>query len=238
MIFQISGSEGREYLVDSEEVTCTCPDFLYRRSSNMKYSVNRLCKHLIKIYSNHPEVKPLKVPLINESSNSRDEYPILPREIVSVYVGMSIEALRRYGSNIKFCQVGDYVIEKPEISDGVRFLISVDGSFEKLSKFLNGVTFSDEIFISERKSDFSINGMIHLQIVNVPENELYTRSLFNNSGKKEVLRLIKSAYSLGYELSLHGLIGSNGEYLKLESEEDIYRKLGEEYKLPRDRWSS
>lgn len=237
MIFQVKGSGGKEYSVDSEEVTCTCPDFFYRRSFNQKYSRNRLCKHLVQVYNDHPEIKPFEVPFSNETSKSMDQYPSITREEIEEHVSLSINALNMYEDKVKFSQVGDYVIGKSEVSDGIRFYLSTEEPFIKLSEFFGRMTFSDPTFISDLKSNFVITGRISIEIVKFPYEELYTRSLFHNSGKSEILRLIRSAYVLGFELSLHGIIDNQGRSVIPNSEVDIYNMLGEMYKLPKDRWT-
>ena len=235
MIFQVYGSNGNEYCVDSDKVTCTCPDFIYRRSFNKIYSPNRLCKHLVKIYSDHPEIKPSEVPFSNEKLEYDTEKFPINRDEISSYVKLAKYALSMYGDKISYSQIGDYVLGKDEIRDGVRFFISTEVPFEKVSEKFRYMTFSEESYCGEDRSSFSIGRRINFDIINVPINELYTRSLFHNSGKKEILRLINSAYCLGYELSLHGITGKDGNQIIPKSEEDIYELLGEQYKPPKER---
>lgn len=49
------------YEIDIENLTCTCPDWLKRRSHTSQDSPSRLCKHLVEYFSRKPVVLPPKL---------------------------------------------------------------------------------------------------------------------------------------------------------------------------------
>lgn len=50
--------EGLWYVIDPEQVTCTCPDWIKRRSGEPLHLPSRVCKHLAKYYENRAKKTP------------------------------------------------------------------------------------------------------------------------------------------------------------------------------------
>ena len=53
----IKGSKGDIYSINFIEQTCTCADFVYRKSKSPINSDNRLCKHLRQWFDTHKKPK-------------------------------------------------------------------------------------------------------------------------------------------------------------------------------------
>lgn len=58
-LVRVKGSQrGRIYEVDLKNATCTCPDWQERRSGVALDKPDRLCKHLVRLYQERPELVP------------------------------------------------------------------------------------------------------------------------------------------------------------------------------------
>jgi len=93
--------------------------------------------------------------------------------------------------------------------------------------------------IGKKKSMMMVSG-VHVDIRKIDKEEQYVFLLLRNTGSKaENIRLSKIALSLGYSLNDYGIYNLNKKGEKAEhifnTEEDIYKFLGEPYRRPRER---
>jgi len=246
MIIKVPSSSGNsEYEVDTENITCTCPNFKYRCTHFAKDREERLCKHLVKVYNENPQLKPKILVDIEKGINNQGVDPDgkvrYPREIFDLYVTdikavlNSIHTIKRY----EIC--GSYRRLAPSISD-LDILIVVD-KLEDWNSILDylenimGYQLIPNIGRGDKKASYMINGFIHVDFKNIPE-ESWPFALLHFTGSKNTnIEMRRRANQLGYKLNEYGLIReSNDEPITgLTTEQDIFEFLQLPYKQPWER---
>lgn len=236
MIIEVNGSKpGTSHKVDTESVTCTCQDFRFKRSNYSKESINRQCKHISKVFRDHPELAPVQVvddSGVNSNLVDKDGISRYSRTLFSPYVKIVENIILKFPDVRRVVLCGEFERLLDRI-DKLTFLV-VCNSFQSLCSYVEQSLFPIVVSRSESKVEYLIDGYIPVEIINTDEYGIYARSFFYNSSKEEVLRVQKICELLKYDLSLQGL--KNGdEYVPLDSEEDLYKSIGENYKKPYER---
>lgn len=208
------------YTLDLTKVTCTCPDFKFRRSRADINSPNRLCKHLA---------------LHKDKLNPVSDKVRVHRSVAEKYLN-AISPILDSCSNVERYKVcGSYRRGNEYVSD-LDFIINVSdveelkSLYEDISKLLEvQFLWSGDVNTSFKVDNFQIDFKV------VPRGVWASSILHYTGSKYENIRLRKIANSLGYSLSEYGI--SNGEHcvLGLNSEEAIYKFLMEDYKPPQNR---
>lgn len=123
MEYKVLSSDGEtEYIVDTEKVTCTCPQFMYRCSHKPIDSEDRLCKHIAKVFEDHPESIParLQKEYANADMSGKDPDGKIryPRSLFDLYVTSIKSAMLQFPNIIaRFEVCGSYRRLAPRVSD-------------------------------------------------------------------------------------------------------------------------
>ena len=236
MIIEVNGSKpGTSHKVDTKSVTCTCQDFRFKRSNYSKESINRQCKHISKVFRDHPELSPVNIvddSGVNNNLVDKDGVSRYSRTLFSPYIKIIENIILKFPEVKRVVLCGEFERLLDRV-DKLTFLVVCD-SFQSLCSYIEQSLFPIVVSRLESKVEYLIDGFIPVELINTDENGLYTRSFIYNSSKEEVLRVQKICELLKYDLSLQGL--KNGdEYIQLDSEEDLYKSIGESYKKPYER---
>jgi hypothetical protein len=236
MIIEVNGSKpGTSHKVDTESVTCTCQDFRFKRSNYSKESINRQCKHISKVFRDHPELAPVQVvddSGVNSNLVDKDGISRYSRTLFSPYVKIVENIILKFPDVKRVVLCGEFERLLDRV-DKLTFLV-ICNSFQSLCSYIEQSLFPIVVSRSESKVEYLIDGYIPVEVIYTDEYGIYARSFFYNSSKEEVLRIQKICELVKYDLSLQGL-RSGDEYLPLNSEEDLYKLIGEEYKKPYER---
>ena len=89
MIIEVEGSAEQPYKVDTENLTCTCPNFRFKCRHFSMDNPDRLCKHLHEVFEKHPELKPASLnkqeSLMANGGVEKDGKTRYPREVFDLY---------------------------------------------------------------------------------------------------------------------------------------------------------
>lgn len=242
MKVEVMGSGKLPYIVDTEQVTCSCPNWKYRCSHFPMENPGRQCKHLQQVFEEHPEYLPynLKVKSQIESNGSPDADGKIryPRVIFDAYVAY-IRSLMSNNTNIvknyEIC--GSYRRLAERVSDLDVLIILQDGAHpDGLFNQVENIG-SEKLWRGEKKASYKLDGIIQVDFKVVPE-ESWAFSVCHFTGSKsENIRLRRLALNKGYSLSEYGLKDNDGvmHQFDIKSEQDLYNWLGTPYKYPWDR---
>ena len=233
MIFNVNGSNpGTHHTVDTERVTCTCKDFIFKRSNYSKDSKNRQCKHISKIFKDHPELSPVQtIDDPNRDQIDKDGICRYPRVLFSPYTKAIEDLISKFPGVTRVNPCGEFERLLDKV-DKLVFVVSCS-DFKSLCSYIEQTMFPIVVSRSDSRVKYLINGL-PFEIVYANDYEIYVKSFFYNSSKEEVLRVKKICDLLNYDLSLQGIKNDDG-YILLNSEEDLYRLIGEKYKKPYER---
>lgn len=222
-IIEVKGSTGNKYKVNLEKVTCTCIGFKYNGSRHPKDAEQRLCKHL----------KKFKNKLVIEKVKDKKRYP---RKTIEMVVEQLKDSILNDKSLIKKYEIcGSWRRGSEMIGDLDVVLIPKD--WEKLSKRIS--EFSKEV---KWEGDKKIGGMLfglHVDFRNANKETWVSHLLYFTGSKLENIRLRQIAKKKGMKINEYGLWKMVGKKeigrVELETEEELYKKLGEKYKAPNER---
>jgi len=133
MEYKVLSSDGEtEYTVDTEKVTCTCPQFMYRCSHKPIDSEDRLCKHIAKVFEEHPESVPTRLQheyaQADMSGKDPDGKVRYPRGLFDLYVSSIKSTLAQFNQIVsKFEVCGSYRRLASRVSD-LDILIQLDST--------------------------------------------------------------------------------------------------------------
>lgn len=247
MIFEIQGSGKEPYKVDTEKLTCTCPNFRFRCSREASTSPNRLCKHLQQVFEEHPELAPtwMNARLPDEvgmtpDSDGKTRYS---RIFFDVYVYDLKAVFSHFSTQIKkyeFC--GSYRRLADRCSDLDVLLVLNEGfTADELFDYLQnvmGYELIKNIGRGSKKAAYLIDGMVHVDFKVIPEESWPFATLHFTGSKENNIKMRQKALSLGYSLSEYGLRRKDEEQVQqfgCKTEEDIFRFLQMQYLEPWDR---
>lgn len=243
MKIEVKGSSEKPYIVDTEELTCTCPNWRFKCRHFTPDSDGRLCKHLVQVFDEHPELKPYilkkKDQIERQSQLESGGIVRYPRAIFDIYanfINTLFETNSMMITDHKIC--GEYtrmldMVDKLDVVFSMKESNSSDAIFNLLE--LNGTVI--KVRRTENEATYLEDGMIEVNYVSVPVNQFAFECLFRNGPTSEILRLKEKTRAKGYELTNKGLKTPDGNYevFDLRSEESIYNWLGIPFKYPWDR---
>jgi DNA polymerase (family 10) len=236
MKFEIKGNAKDPYIVDTEELTCTCPRWKFHCRHFTKENEGRLCKHLEKVLCDHPELKPvwmMKADQIESSGLPDPDGKVrYPRSIFDMYVVDLKSLLIRFDNIIEkyeFC--GSYRRMAERVSDLDILLVLREGQdpsalFDYCEQFLGYI----KLWRGDKKASYKVDGFIQVDFKIVPK-ESWAFAIAHYTGpKSHNIMLRQRASSLGYSLSEYGLKDKEGNIhtFEIKTEEGIYDFL----KLP------
>ncbi len=203
MITTVIGSD--EYIVDTDELTCSCPHFQYRLRSYHKSDPRRICKHLAKFVT---------------TGNKRFSRAFA-EEVMANHLSSILKDFE--------CTVcGSYRRGLPTVGD-IDILILTD-EFDKVVKRVKRF---DVLCSGMQKVSFMVDG-IQVDLRRGDSDSYVTMCMYFTGSKEENIRLRKRAVSLGYKLNEYGL-WSGSERIPCASEEDVYTALGLAFTPPNRR---
>ena len=234
MVISVTGSKSRIYELDTDKVTCTCSDFIYKRKGIPSDDPGRLCKHLKSELESHPEYFPsILVKNYNAVNDVEHEVGFLKSDFQSI-VGVIKNLFNPILEEGEVFDVtGDYRRGAPridylEVLVGLRTLRELQ--FNKMFLDLLRVDVlkvTDTIFEFVFKSD----GYKKVRVTIVPINEFPYQQLFMTGDKDEVLRVVNAYYDHGMRLTKNGINGKDVPEIKSES--DIYSYINLNYPFER-----
>lgn len=244
MIIEVKGSAATPYKVDTNAITCTCPDFKHRRSN---YSINnpdRLCKHLKSVFENNPELAPSWYTMgkydeqpfgENLSGVDPDGKTRYARSFFDPYVSEIKSVLRNFSNLIdvyEFC--GSYRRMKDRISDLDVLIVPKDGaSMDPIMDYFENVLQYEKLWRGDKKASYKILGIIQVDFKFIPK-ESWPFAVLHYTGSKDTnIEMRRRALTLGYKLNEYELRNTTtGELVDCKSERDIFNALGLPYLEP------
>lgn len=237
MKFEVKGSGSTPYVVDTEELTCTCPNWRFKCRHFSKDNEGRLCKHLLKVIEEHPEYTPdvlrqrEQVERQMSIANSDGEIR-LPLAIYDNYVQGIRSCLWEICPKLGVC--GEYrrgisPCNAPDI------IVSTDKDIHYL---INALSIIGDINVDrndESSADFTVDGIVPLKLHIVRDNSWESSVLFTTGPGDYVLKCIRAAGDKQYFLSKSGLCDSHGEIIPVSSERELILKTGAPYLEPWNR---
>lgn len=235
--------ESGKYIIDTDEVTCTCRDFKFRRCYHPKLSEQRLCKHLLAVKDQ------LDIPLDSETMTEEQELNFTGHKSVRIPWGKALETVREViynslseleskGVLIKYEFCGSYRRKKETVADLDCLLVvsdvaPIDFVWDQLSEGMAKCFWS-----GPKKTSYLTTKGVQLDYRVVPE-ESFPYALLHYTGSKENnIRLRGIAKRKGYQLNEYGLYYHGTKNLvnsNIKTEQDIFTELGEAYLEPTDR---
>lgn len=223
MIITVHASRGNNsYQVDTDEVTCTCPDFRFRCCHFPVTSEKRQCKHLRGIYKESPNLMPPIVAnamrQLDEQLNkiSNDSNLTFPRDLIESYHTLMTTYL-----NWHLIAVGDFAKGESQCF-GLNYIMNChDYKRSDLDAVIDliGELVTDEEDYVRLLGD----GFVPITISKCSEFELLFKQLFGTTKEDELQKLVDRAAQLGYILNPTGLGGYSGE--KIQNIEELYKIL-------------
>lgn len=208
--------DSNDYVIDTQEITCTCPDFKFRRSYKAKSDPERLCKHL---EWNKSILKGIDIrfPYSTALEYYQKLYPIIAK----------YKKIKKF----EFC--GSFRRLSTTVGD-LDLLLSCDKQTfnflcDKIQKEFNAT----QLWRGPLKTSYVLNNEIQLDLKRVPLESWHFATLHFTGPASENIRLRRKANQLGLVLNEYNLEGLDN--VKVESEKDIYDLLGEDFKFPQDR---
>lgn len=223
MKFTVQSSRGGEYIVDTDSVTCTCPDFRFRCCHKQITSEARQCKHIRQIFSEHPELIPSEVASamrrldkkleVLTNDNSITFLRILLESYSSVlkdYLTMNIYVVGDFAKNLHDCKSLDYIVKKSEFDKA-----QIDNIIELIG---------EEQEISDNKLTLLGDGYIPINFFIVDDEIFVYKYFFLSNTEDEIERVVNRANVLGYTLTPDGF-SSEKEIPTIKTLKDLYNFL-------------
>lgn len=231
MAIEVKGSGNRYYKVDLDNVTCTCSDFLHRRSKFDKTDDRRLCKHIreaIEISS--------RITTSNQQSNALSKV-YLDREYVSKIIDILLNVLYASG-NILLCQVcGEYRRKEPMISDKIPIILVLakDELCSEMFSILKSSGYWTVLNESHNSLDIMNDKGLNI-LIKIVSGEDFSYSVMYNTGSTNFMVKLESTLKRKYKqyLNENGIFDENGKKCdyELSSEEEIFNYVGLDYVEP------
>lgn len=248
MKIEVQGSGKDPYIVDTQAVTCTCRDFVYRRSRHMSGTPERLCKHIEQVFSEHSELAPVWYQrLLNYETATQDPTQVdpgdgkvrFPREFFDSYVFDITSTINHFKHIIKkyeFC--GSYRRRCDKVSDlDVLIILQDNQSPAEFLDYCEDLLGYDKLWRGDKKASYKIDGIVQVDFKFVPEESWAFSTLHFTGSKNHNIEMRSRAHQFGYSLSEYGFKNKDGvvSTLGCKTEEDIFNFLRMPYKAPWDR---
>lgn len=214
-----------EYKIDIEKITCTCPDFKFRRFRKGKNDLERRCKHLQEAMKYIP---------VSKSSNTWSEKKRHPRKSVEKVGKRLSEIFKTFSTIEKFEFCGSFRRGKSTIGD-LDIVISKNNDYwtdnpDILKRF---ESCADKVMVSGRQKTSMVIDGIQVDFRFVISESFIFQVMHATGSMKENIRLRAIAKRKGMKLNEYGLQGVDGNLIQgLNSEQDIYIQLNENFKKP------
>jgi DNA polymerase/3'-5' exonuclease PolX len=242
MIIEVQGSSAEPYKVNTEEVTCTCRDFVYRRAHYSIENPDRLCKHLLRVYSEHPEIKPASImnkKVEEQSGVDPDGKTRYPRSTFDPYISDLRSLMKTFNSDVRqyeFC--GSYRRLKSRVSDiDLLFVLNDGKNVEGLFDYCENVLGYKKLWRGDIKASYLIDGFVQVDFKSVPLDSWPFALLHYTGSKDNNIRMRRLAMDRDLSLSEYGLKDKDGNLIpdKFTTEKDIFDFLGTKYLEPNER---
>lgn len=247
MIIEVQGSSSTPYKVDTEKVTCTCPNFRYRCSHFSVDSENRLCKHLREVYEQHPELASVAIQIVlgkyadttmepTEDPDGKTRYPI---SFFDSYVFDIKSIMKNYSQDIdkyEFC--GSYRRRAERVSDLDVLIVLKDGhSPEDMLNYCEQIMGYERLWRGDKKASYKIDGIVQVDFKFVPADSWAFATMHFTGSKNYNIMCRQKSLQLGYSLSEYGFKDKDGNIhtFGCNTEEDIHRFLKLPYLEPWNR---
>jgi len=242
MITTIQSESGNEYTIDTENITCSCPNFRYRCSHFSQFDEKRLCKHLSGFFEDHPELMPIQLQKVltpNEPTPSTDGKVRYPRSLFDSYVAGIKSLLWQFNEVEQFEICGSYRRRCEMVSDlDVLFTLASGYTVDPIFDYAEQILGYSKQWRGDLKAGYLIDGFVHVDFKLVPKESWYYALMHFTGSKYENIALRTQASRLGYKLNEYGLYKADTEELvstKVQSEKDVYQLLNLTYKEPWER---
>jgi DNA polymerase (family 10) len=239
MKYNVIGSKGTEYTIDTEDVTCTCPGFKFFCKGFNKNEEGRKCRHLKEFCNDNPDVV-LGVQIIEGADpDGKTRYP---REKFEPYIAMidhMVDAFELFIHKKLVC--GSWRRKAQRVSDLDVLLVVKDvESFRQFQSYIEEMYAPTIRWKGDIKVTYVFDEFCQIDFKVVEEKHWPFATLHFTGSKAENIRLRKIAVGMGYSLSEYGLndiTSMDGGYHQYEcaKEEDIYKFLNQPYKKPEER---
>lgn len=241
MVTTITSSSGREYTIDTEQVTCTCPDFRYRRCHYSVTDEQRICKHLGEFFRLHPESKPIQMIQAEKEAEgqiSQDGKVRYLRVIFDSYVRTIQTTLPQFYEVEQFEICGSYRRRCDMVSDlDVLIVLKVDEDPSAIFNYFENFLGYVRQWRGDLKAGYLVDGFVHIDFKIVPAPSWPFALCHFTGSKLENIRLRRRASDMGYKLNEYGIfdVDNNAIPMDFHTEEDIYAFLQLPYKHPWER---
>lgn len=248
MIIEVQGSAKSPYLVDTEKLTCTCPNFRYRCIHYPTNTEQHLCKHIKSVFDSHPEYapswytmqNPSEAPFVNDMEGTEDPDGKIryPRAFFDSYVTELQVLMTMYSDVIdkyEFC--GSYRRMCERVSDlDVLIVVKPGKSIDPLLDYLEGTYGYERLWRGDKKASYK-TGKVQIDFKFIPEESWPFATLHFTGSKSTNISMRKRALSLGYTLNEYGLKDKDGNTSShgCKTEEDIFNFLRLNYLNPWER---
>jgi len=242
MEIKVKGSGKEPYIVDTENVTCTCPHFRFRNKHFSTSNQDRLCKHLHKVFDEHPELKPAIISkqdsLMTNAGIDADGKTRYPRQIFDQYVSEVKSVLESFSNVKKFEFCGSYRRLCSRVSD-IDVLIVLepeDSSPNPIFDYCENILKYSRLWRGDKKASYKADGYVQIDFKIVPEHSWVFALCHYTGSKEENIRLRRLASSRGLKLNEYGIF-KDDEFIgnSIKKEQDLYSFLEVPYKAPHDR---
>jgi len=250
-IIEVQGSsEGSVYKVDTEKLSCTCPQFKYRCIHHPITNPDHLCKHLVRVFDEHPELAPVWIQKQKAEAeveieqvfdgpdpDGKTRYPIGFFDTyvydIKALIGQYSDMIERY----EFC--GSYRRRQPRVSDlDVLMVVRPGFDINRMYDYCENVLGFEKLWRGDKKASYKIDGIVQVDFKVVPEASWPFAILHYTGSKSHNIRMRQRAIALGYSLSEYGLKGKDEEVASdhgCKTEEDIFKFLRLPYLKPEER---
>lgn len=216
-----------EHIIDIEKVTCSCPDFKFRRQRYPKGSAERRCKHLAEAMKDIPIIE-------SKTWSEKKRHPRVKVEEIAKKVNKIL-----LGSpdveQFEYC--GSYRRGKSTIGDLDVVITLINDEWEKGTAIIERIQkiASKTMVSGKQKTSLVIDG-VQVDLRFVYKSTFVFQVMHATGSAKENIRLRAIAKKKGMALSEYGLRGRDKKYIpNLNSEEDIYSALNQLYVEPSKR---
>lgn len=229
-VMEVLGKHGT-YTVDIEKVTCSCPDFKFRKFKFAKMSEERRCIHLKEAMINIPT---------KESKTWSEKKRHLRSHVEPIAKKLAI-LLSSFQNIEKFEFCGSFRRGKETIGDLDILILKKNDDWSDNKFILKTIEkIAEKVMVSgEQKTSLMISD-VQVDIRFVKKYNFVFQVAHATGSKDENVRLRAIAKRKGMALSEYGLFDTKDkESIKqisgINSEEDIYKALGIPYVKPENR---
>ena len=164
---KITGSKGNIYEIDTEKITCNCPQFKFKTKHYEIGNSKRLCKHLQKIFSETPEFKPASISIPDSIKTTgeigNDGLTRYPKQMYDKYVS-ELRTLFNQIPSIKKYEFCDYYKTSKEKITNLNILILSENlnTSEIIFNYCEDLFKYEKIFRKQNKAVYKIENYLQI----------------------------------------------------------------------------